>query len=113
MTKHSHRRIAILALLAATLAGLVAAATALAAPPAETAQPNLDGNFRRGSTITTSNGSWSNNPTSYNYRWQRCDANGNAATTASLQAMSVAPCERSSRLATPTAPARRTRSRAR
>ena len=81
MTKHSHRRIAILALLAATLAGLVAAATALAAPPAETAQPNLDGNFRRGSTITTSNGSWSNNPTSYNYRWQRCDGNGNACGT--------------------------------
>ena len=79
MTSHGTRRqLSLLGLLAVTLTGLVAAATALAAPPGETAQPTLDGTFRRGSTISTSNGSWSNNPTSFTYVWQRCDAAGNA-----------------------------------
>lgn len=82
MASHRTRRhISLLALLAAALTGLVAAATALAAPPAETAQPTLDGTFRRGSTISTSNGAWSNNPTSFTYSWQRCDAAGAACAT--------------------------------
>ena len=42
------RRLGGLALLAATLTGLVAAAAAVAAPPQETLQPTLDGTFRRG-----------------------------------------------------------------
>ena len=75
------RRLGGMALLAATLTGLVAAATAIAAPPQETLQPVLDGTFRRGATITTSTGGWSNNPTSFSYRWLRCDgAGGNCIT---------------------------------
>ncbi|MBA2461293.1 MAG: hypothetical protein H0V45_05950, partial [Actinobacteria bacterium] len=80
-SQHSRRHATVLALLAVSLTGLVAAATALAAAPVETAQPTLDGTFRRGSTITTSNGAWSNNPTSFSYVWQRCDANGAACST--------------------------------
>ena len=75
------RRLGGLVLLAATLTGLVAAAAAVAAPPQETLQPTLDGTFRRGSTIRTSTGGWSNNPTSFRYRWLRCDGAGaNCAT---------------------------------
>jgi hypothetical protein len=72
----TRRRVATSALLTAALVGLVAAATAIAAPPRETLQPTLDGTFRQGATIRTNNGGWSNNPTSYTYRWLRCDANG-------------------------------------
>ena len=40
----------------------------------------LDGTFRRGATITTtSTGGWSNNPTSFSYRWLRCDSAGTAS----------------------------------
>lgn len=63
-------------LLAVVVTGLLAAATAVAAPPGENAQPTLDGTFRRGSTVTTTNGQWSNAPTSFSYRWLRCDAAG-------------------------------------
>lgn len=80
MNSQARRNISLLTLLAVALTGLVAAAAAIAAPPAETAQPTLDGTFRRGSTITTSNGGWSNNPTSFTYVWQRCDAAGAACT---------------------------------
>lgn len=79
--RSTRRRLGGLALLGATLTGLVAAAAAVAAPPQETLQPTLDGTFRRGSTITTSVGGWSNNPTSFSFRWERCDAAGaNCAT---------------------------------
>lgn len=77
-SQRTRRQIALLTLLSVALTGLVAAAAAIAAPPTETAQPALDGTFRRGSTISTSNGNWSNNPTSFTYVWQRCDANGAA-----------------------------------
>ncbi len=82
MTSHRTRRhLTLLALLAVTLTGLVSAAVALAVPPAETAQPALEGTFRRGAVIGTSNGSWANNPTSFTYQWQRCDAAGAACAT--------------------------------
>jgi hypothetical protein len=69
------------ALLGAMLVGLVAAATALASPPQTTSPPTLEGGpFRQGITIRTGNGLWVNNPTSYTYRWLRCDAAGNNCT---------------------------------
>lgn len=77
MKRIQRRRLAATSLLAVVLAGLVAAATAIAAPPTETAQPTLQGTFRRGSTISTTNGGWANAPTSFSYRWLRCDAAGN------------------------------------
>ncbi|MCP9486132.1 MAG: Ig-like domain-containing protein [Gaiellaceae bacterium MAG52_C11] len=66
-----------LALLVVTLTGLVVAATALAAAPRSTSPPTVEGTYRQGSTLTTSNGLWANDPTSFTYRWQRCDSNGN------------------------------------
>jgi hypothetical protein len=63
-------------LLVAALVGLVAAATATAAPPREVSQPTLEGGpFRDGRTIRAGNGIWANSPTSFTYRWQRCDPN--------------------------------------
>jgi hypothetical protein len=67
------------ALLVTVLAALVAAASALAAPPRELAQPTIEGDsFRQGSTLTAGNGVWAGNPTSFTYQWLRCDANGAA-----------------------------------
>jgi poly(3-hydroxybutyrate) depolymerase len=34
------------------------------------------GAYSAGDTISTSNGTWSNSPTSFNYAWEACDANG-------------------------------------
>jgi hypothetical protein len=66
-------------LLGALLVGLVAAATATAAPPREVSQPTLEGGpFRDGRTIQAGVGIWANRPTSYAYRWERCPANSGA-----------------------------------
>ena len=77
MKKHNSRRFAVTSsLLTAVLVGLVAAATALAAAPRTNSPPTIEGNtFRQGATLRTSNGLWTNNPTSFTYRWLRCDAN--------------------------------------
>ena len=73
MTKPSRRLAATSTLLAAALIALVTAASALAAAPRSTSAPTLDGTFRQGQTIRTSNGAWANDPTSFSYRWLRCD----------------------------------------
>jgi len=71
--KGSRRFAATSSLLVAVLVGLVAAATALAAVPRSTSPPTLDGTYRQGSTLRTTNGEWANSPTSFAYRWLRCD----------------------------------------
>jgi hypothetical protein len=45
-------------------------------PPANTALPQVSGSAAQGSTLTTTNGSWSNAPSSYAYQWQDCDGSG-------------------------------------
>jgi hypothetical protein len=60
------------ALLATFAAGLVLAANAFAAAPVNTAPPAISGTPKVGQTLTVSNGTWSNTPTSYTYQWQRC-----------------------------------------
>jgi hypothetical protein len=52
------------------------AATAATAPPVNTSLPTISGTTRDGSTLTTSNGRWNNNPTSFAYAWFRCGAGG-------------------------------------
>ena len=65
----------LLAALSATLvSGLILASSAFAAAPANTTPPNVSGTAKVGSTLTVSNGTWSNSPTSYTYQWQRCSS---------------------------------------
>jgi endoglucanase len=42
------------------------------APPVNTALPTINGTPVQGSALTASTGSWTNSPTSYGYKWQRC-----------------------------------------
>ncbi len=44
--------------------------------PSNTAAPAVSGTDTQGSTLTTSNGSWSGGPTSYAYQWQDCNSSG-------------------------------------
>jgi hypothetical protein len=49
-----------------------------AQPPQSTAPPALSGTAVQGQTLSTSNGTWANGPTSFSYRWRRCDTSGGA-----------------------------------
>jgi hypothetical protein len=60
------------ALLATLVAGLLLAGSALAAAPSNSTAPAVSGTAKVGSTLTVSNGTWTNSPTSYTYQWQRC-----------------------------------------
>lgn len=61
----------------------ISAPTGVVVPlaPANTAAPTISGVPTEGSQLTATNGSWTNNPTSYAYQWQRC--NGTACTAIS------------------------------
>jgi YVTN family beta-propeller protein len=50
--------------------------TAVLAPPINLTPPTISGTAREGSTLTAAPGSWSGEPTSYKYKWRRCDAQG-------------------------------------
>jgi len=51
----------------------VAAATGV---PANTVRPSISGDAIVGETLTAENGTWTNSPTSYTYRWLQCDSFG-------------------------------------
>ena len=54
------------------------AATALAAPPVSTSPPTITGIAAVGETLIAQNGTWDNAPTTFEYRWLRCNAAGDS-----------------------------------
>ncbi|HEY7795157.1 MAG TPA: FG-GAP-like repeat-containing protein [Gaiellaceae bacterium] len=44
--------------------------------PVNTEAPTLSGTPQVGGSLATTDGTWTNNPTSYAYQWQRCDSGG-------------------------------------
>ena len=70
---------AALVALTASVIFVVAAGTGSAAPqaaPTNTQPPAISGTPTEGSTLTASTGQWTGSPTSYEFRWQRCDTDG-------------------------------------
>ena len=63
------------------LAGLVVATAATAAPaavPVNIDPPTVTGTARVGEVLTAHNGTWDNAPTTFAYRWLRCNQLGNS-----------------------------------
>lgn len=50
-------------------------------PPANTVAPAITGTRTVSQTLTVSNGTWTNSPASYSYKWFRCTATKTAANT--------------------------------
>ena len=49
---------------------------ASAAKPQNTSPPTISGTPQEGQTLTGDKGTWTNNPTDFNYFWMRCEKNG-------------------------------------
>ena len=67
--------------LTAALWLLIAVAAAIAAPsaaPVNIDPPTVTGTARVGEVLTARNGTWDNAPTSFRYRWLRCNQLGNS-----------------------------------
>jgi Concanavalin A-like lectin/glucanases superfamily/Putative amidase domain len=68
-----------------------------ASPPANSAVPTITGAAREAQTLTATDGSWTNSPSSYTRQWRRCDSaganctdiNGATATTYTLASTDV------------------------
>src|SRR5690349_15060821 len=64
--------LAIVALGTFTVGGFAATA----AKPANSSPPTISGTPQEGQTLTGDRGTWTNNPTDFNYFWRRCDKTG-------------------------------------
>ncbi|HEU5215177.1 MAG TPA: glycoside hydrolase family 25 protein [Gaiellaceae bacterium] len=67
----------------APTAAVSAAGTPATGQPANLAPPQIIGTAQAGQDLTSSSGTWSGSPTSYAYRWRRCNAGG--ATCVAIQ----------------------------
>ena len=56
---------------------------AILPPPSNTGRPTISGVPQAGNTLTTTTGSWANNPTNYAYQWQDCNSSGSGCTNLS------------------------------
>jgi subtilisin family serine protease/membrane protein YqaA with SNARE-associated domain len=56
--------------------GFYGATVTVANAPQNTAPPVISGRPIVGQTLTGSNGSWTNSPTGFSYRWNRCNSSG-------------------------------------
>jgi hypothetical protein len=74
MTKTTRRLVVLAGALTALAGAIVPMATA--ATPVNTTKPSITGEPKEGQTLTARNGTWQNAPTSFRYRWQRCDPDG-------------------------------------
>jgi hypothetical protein len=76
------RRAAVLALAASALMvfGVQLAAAAGTVAPDNTGQPTVSGTAQVGEELTAANGTWTGNPTTYTYQWQRCTTDGTSCT---------------------------------
>src|SRR5579872_2445957 len=75
---HWTKRIAVLAGAAAlTLSVLAGSGSAVSrAVPSNTSLPSIGGSAKDGSMLTGYHGTWTGNPSSYAYAWERCDSAG-------------------------------------
>ena len=67
-------------LLSAALWLLIAVAAVQASPtaaPVNIDPPTITGTARVGEVLTAQNGTWENSPTTFQYRWLRCNGGGN------------------------------------
>jgi hypothetical protein len=71
------RPVGVLAQAALICLVLVASAKgATQAPPANVEPPAITGTAQVGEVLTAQNGTWTNSPTEFRYRWLRCNQNG-------------------------------------
>jgi hypothetical protein len=81
------RKTNLLALLAAGAVTVLAIAgfsqAAGSAGPSNQSPPTISGKAQEGQTLTASTGTWTGSPTSYAYRWRRCDQNGGSCSNIS------------------------------
>jgi hypothetical protein len=71
-------KLALLAVFALAVGGALAgvAVARSSSVPQNTSPPTISGTPKEASTLTASDGSWSNTPTSFAYQWQRCNSAG-------------------------------------
>jgi hypothetical protein len=70
-------RAIVIAAAALALATGTAGASTAAVTPSNTALPTISGTAAQGQTLTTTSGGWTgDNPITFAYKWERCDANG-------------------------------------
>jgi thermitase len=76
-------------------------AKVLPAVPTNSSPPSISGTAQQGQTLTADPGTWTNEPTSFTYQWQRCDsagANCVAISSATASSYTVAPADAGSTL---------------